>query len=206
MFTVMRDIRGLDPEPLANVLFERLERQEENFSDEDYELYVHQQNRKYLHRILARMTDFIEKQSGMPSHYLEYVNITGNSRFEVEHVWADKPERHTDEFTHPNDFKEYRNYFGGLLLLPKRFNASYGDLPYDEKLDHYNSQNLLARSLHPLCYDHNPGFLEFAKRSSLPFKPHKQFKTADLDERHDLYRQIAQQIWSQDLLTKELDG
>lgn len=204
MFTVMRDIRGLDPEPLANVLFEKLERQEENFSDEEYGLSVHQQNRKYLHRILARMIDYSEKQSGMPSHYLEYVNITGNSRYEVEHIWADKPERHKDEFAHPNDFQEYRNYLGGLLLLPKKFNASYGALPYNEKLEHYNTQNLLDRSLHPLSYEHNPGFINFIERSSLPFKPHTQFKKADVDERHELYRQIALKVWDPSLLKKEI--
>ena len=200
----MRDIRGLDPEPLADVLFRRLESQEENFSDEEYGLYVHQQNRKYLHRILARMTDYIEQQSSMSSHYLEYVNITGNSRYEVEHIWADKPDRHTDEFHHPNDFEEYRNFFGGLLLLPKRFNASYGDLTYEEKLGHYNSQNLLARSLNHLCYEHNPGFLEFVDRSGLPLKSHEHFKIDDLDERHELYRQIASQVWNPELLKEEL--
>lgn len=204
MFTVMRDIRGLDPEKLADVLLEKLDRQEENFSDDAYYLSMHQQNRKYLHRILARMTDFIEQQSGLPSHYLDYVNYTGDSRFEVEHIWADKPERHEDEFDHPNEFRDYRNLLGGLLLLPKKFNASYGALPYNIKLEHYNTQNLLARSLHSLSYEHNPGFVQFIERSGLPFKLHAQFKKADLDERHELYRQIAQQTWSPNLLRKEI--
>ena len=49
--------------------------------------------------------------------------------------------------SHPADFAEHRNRIGGLLLLPKAFNASFGDLAYENKLPHYNSQNLLARSL-----------------------------------------------------------
>ena len=204
MFTVMRDIRGLGPKKLVDVLFQKLEKQEENFSDDEYDLYLHQQNRKYIHRILARMTDFIERQSGESSRYLEYVNITGDSRFEVEHIWADKPERHEDEFPHASDFQDYRNSFGGLLLLPRSFNASYGALPYNEKLKYYNTRNLLARSLHPECYEHNPGFIQFIERSGLPFKSHVQFKKADLDERHELYRQLAQQIWNPDLLWKEI--
>ncbi len=107
-------------------------------------------------------------------------------------------------FTHQNDFREYRNYLGGLLLLPKRFNASYGALPYKEKIEHYNTQNLLARSLHPLSYEHNSGFTQFIERSGLAFRPHAQFKKDDLDERHDLYRKIAQQIWNPSLLLKEI--
>ena len=88
---------------------------------------LHQQNRYALHRILARLTDYVETQSGQPSRYLDYVS-EGKARYEVEHIWADHPERHTDEFAHPADFAEYRNRIGGLLLLPKSFNASYGDL------------------------------------------------------------------------------
>ena len=64
-----------------------------------------------------------------------------------------------------SEFAEYRNRIGGLLLLPKSFNASYGDLPYAEKRGHYLGQNLLARSLHEQAYDHNPGFRRFIEES-----------------------------------------
>jgi hypothetical protein len=113
----------------------------------------------------------------------------------VEHIWADHAERHTDEFDHPADFAEHRNRIGGLLLLPKSFNASYGDLTYTEKLPHYNTQNLLARSLHPQCYEHNPGFIRFNEASGLPFTPMATFKKADLEARGVLYRSLAEKIW-----------
>jgi hypothetical protein len=88
-----------------------------------------------------------------------------------------------------------------LLLLPKKFNASYGDLTYEEKLPHYLTQNLLAKSLHPQCYERNPGFLQFVQKSGLPFKPYLQFKKADLEARGALYCSLAEQIWnSEDLL------
>jgi hypothetical protein len=106
----------------------------------------------------------VETQSGQPSHYLDYVS-EGKTRYEIEHVWANHPERHSDEFSHPVEFAEHRNLIGGLLLLPKALNASYSDLPYEEKLPHYNSQNLLARSLNPQCYANNPGFPHFKETS-----------------------------------------
>jgi hypothetical protein len=83
------------------------------------------------------------------------------------------------------------------------FNASYGDLTYEEKLPHYNTQNLLARSLHPQCYEHNPGFLRFLSESGLPFKAYAHFTKADLEERGVLYRQIAERIWNPDDLLRE---
>jgi len=137
----------------------------------------------------------VETQSGQPSRYLDYVS-EGKTRYEVEHIWADHAERHTAEFSHHADFAEHRNRIGGLLLLPKSFNASYGDLTYADKLPHYNTQNLLARSLHAQCYDHNPGFLRFKEQSGLPFAAMPEFNKADLENRSQLYRQIAERIWN----------
>ena len=194
MFVVMRDIRGLAADALAQRLHEFLGKEDETFASNE-RLRVHQQNRYALHRILARITDYVETQSGQPSRYLDYVS-EGKTRYEVEHIWADHPARHTTEFSHPADFAEHRNRIGGLLLLPKSFNASYGDLSYADKLPHYNTQNLLARSLHPQCYEHNPGFLRFRQESGLPFKAHAEFKKADLEQRSELYRQIAERIWN----------
>ena len=205
MFLVMRDIRGLEPIPLAQKLYDTLSKESETFKSND-RLRVHQQNRYALHRLLARLTDYVETQSGNSPRYREYVTDRGRNRYEVEHIWANKPERHTDEFPHPADFGEYRNRIGGLLLLPKSFNASFGDLPYAEKLSHYNTQNLLARSLHDQCYDHNPGFVRFVEQSGLPFQPHCQFKKVDLDERGELYRAIAERIWNPELLLDEVNG
>ena len=202
MFTMMRDIRGLAPEALSRKLYEFLHPSPpiENFASND-RLQIHKQNRQAVHRILARITDYVETQSGQPSRYIDYVS-DGKTRFEVEHIWANHPGRHNDEFRDKEEFAEHRNRIGGLLLLPKRFNASYGDHTYVKKLTHYNAQNLLARSLNPQCYEHNPGFMRFKEKSGLPFVAHVQFKRADLEARSQLYRQIAEQIWNPNDLLK----
>ena len=205
MFLVMRDIRGLDVDALAQRLHAQLGKESQTFASND-RLNVHQQNRWQLHWLLARMTDHIETASGQSSHYVEYVSGSGRARYEVEHIWANKPEQYLDEFAHAADFADYRNRFGGLLLLPKSFNASYGSLPYSEKVKFYGQHNLLAFSLHPDAYIRNPGFLQFVERSGLPFAPKSQFLRDDLDERQALYRAIAEQIWNPDLLLAELDG
>jgi hypothetical protein len=107
-------------------------------------------------------------------------------------------------FVHQADFAEHRNRLGGLLLLPKSFNASYGALPFEEKQHHYNTQNLLAQSLHPQCYEHNLAFIQFVKRSGLPFRPHEHFNMADLEERSALYQLIAERIWDPEQLLREV--
>lgn len=204
MFLVMREIRGKNTAELAALLRERLESEKETFAPNsgNDRFGLHGMNGPHIHRLLARMTDYIETRSGHASHYSEY-SQRGRKGYEIEHIWADHPERHTDEFAHPSEFQEYRNRIGGLLLLPKSFNASYGDLRYVDKREHYDSQNLLARSLHERAYDHNPGFRRFIDESALPFGPHAEFKKADLDSRQELYWRLAAQIWSPERLARE---
>lgn len=195
MFLVMKEIRGLDVDRLAAALTERLSVLEDEAPAFGDIFYLHGTNGKQIHRLLARMTDYVETRSDQASRYLEY-SKRGRGGYEVEHIWADHADRHRDEFEHPSEFANYRNRLGGLLLLPKSFNASYGDLPYAEKRQHYLTQNLLARSLHEQCYEHHPGFVRFVKESGLPFRAHPEFKRAECDERQTLYRRLAEQIWS----------
>jgi Protein of unknown function (DUF1524) len=196
MFNVMRDIRGLGVQDLANRLHDYLLTVGETFDSND-DLYVHQQNRGQLHKILARIADYITLSSGGASVHADLTN-SGKVRYEVEHICADHPERHTDEFTHQADFDRHRNRIGDLLLLPKSFNASYNGDPYEKKLPHYSKQNTLAASLNPMSYEKNPGFVGFVNRSRLPFRSYEEFGAADIVERGKLYREIATRVWNPD--------
>jgi hypothetical protein len=201
MFLVMRDIRGKGLADLAIALHDRLDADTETFASND-RFRLHGMNGRQIHRLLARMTDYVETRSGQASRYEEYAQ-RGRKGYEIEHIWADHADRHTDEFAHPNDFQEYRSRIGGLLLLPKSFNASFGDLHYAEKREHYVGQNLLARSLHEQAYDHNPGFQRVIKESGLMFRAHREFKKADLDARQELYQRLAETIWNPERLAQE---
>ncbi len=203
MFILMKEIRGKSLEDLVNILTERLMKEKEVIGTRP-DFMMTKTGRGQMHYLLARITDYIETQSGLPSHYLEYVSGEGKQKFEVEHIWANHYERHRDEFPHVIDFELDRSRFGGLLLLQKSFNASYNDLPYKEKREHYIKQNLLAASLHPLTYEKNPGFLHWKNLNNLPLKPIEDFRKADIDERGALYFQIANLIWNPDILKEEL--
>jgi uncharacterized protein with ParB-like and HNH nuclease domain len=196
MFNVMKAIRGLDVQELAKTLRDQLKAVNETFDSND-DLYVHQQNRSQLHKIPARITDHITVASGGASIYAE-LNNAGKVRYDVEHIWANRPERHTDDFAHEADFSRHRNRIGDLLLLPRQFNASYSDDPYGKKLPHYFGQNLLAASLNPLSYEKNPGFISFIKSSGLPFKAYEDFGAGAITERGGLYRDIAKKVWNPD--------
>lgn len=203
MFSLMKEIRDLNVQELADVLKKKVSEIKETFNGIST-FYWHQQNRRHVHYLLARITYHIETKCGLPSSFDTYVSRDISKPFEIEHIWANKFSRHSNEFTSEEEFKEYRNRLGGLLLLPRGFNQSFGALPYEKKLDHYYGQNLLAQSLHKKCYHLNPSFLIYIQDSQLPFKAHPQFRKQDLETRQELYRQICEEIWNPNRFDKIL--
>jgi hypothetical protein len=194
-FLLTKELRNLSLEALREKLIARLTSDEKEFPLEDQPSLINW-NAKSLHRQLARFTHWVEEQSGQPGRYLEYIVRSGKNAYEIEHLWANHFERHADEFAHAQEFASYRNRIGGLVLLPKKINASLNDKTYADKVAHYQKENLLARSLHSACYQHNPGFLQLMARTSLTFKSFNEFKKASFDERYAAYQGIAKHLWS----------
>ncbi|MEX3967941.1 DUF262 domain-containing protein [Paraburkholderia sp. EG286B] len=194
-FLLTKELRNLSLDELRAKLIKRLTNDQTELPLDD-QPYLNNWNAKSLHRQLARFTHWLEEQSGQPGRYLEYVVRSGKNAYEIEHLWANHFERHTDEFAHAQEFSTHRNKVGGLVLLPKKINGSLNDKAYSDKLEHYQSENLLARSLHPMCYVHNPGFLKLKAETGLPFKAFTEFKMANFDERFSLYKGIAELLWS----------
>lgn len=199
MFAVMHAIRGASISELSDMLYKRLESESYSFAHNSLFQLQENGNRRKIFLILARMTDYVGVQSGESTQYVDYLR-RGKNCYEIEHIWANHFKYHTDEFSHESEFQAYRNRIGGLLLLPKSDNASSGDDPYDKKLGVYSGQNLLARSLLEQTYRNNPGFRRFREDSGLDFKPHPEFKRADLDARQQLYLRLAEQIWNPECL------
>jgi hypothetical protein len=195
VFMLTKELRGLSIADLRLKLVARLKAEdgELNFSQQPY---LNNWNAKSLHRQLARMIDWVERESGMTGKYSDYVVRSGQYAYEIEHIWANHYERHTDEFDNSADFGKYRDRLGGLLLLPKKINASLNDQDYAHKVQQYIKENLLARSLNAVCYQNNPGFRQMIERTGLLFQAHDVFKKNDLEQRFGLYQGIAEQLWS----------
>lgn len=90
------------------------------------------------------------------------------------------------------------NKLGDLVLLPKDFNASYGDMPYDEKVENYFGQNALARSVrftprHTRTTPASCGSAPNANWLLLPMR--RGLRRADINARQGLYRGIAEIVW-----------
>lgn len=103
MFLTIREARRKELPDLVATLRGRLDDEQETFASNPT-FRLHQMNRYQIQQLLARMTDFVERESGLAPHFADYV-AEGRNRFEVEHIWADHPERHEDEFAHPSEFR-----------------------------------------------------------------------------------------------------
>jgi hypothetical protein len=195
MFNLMKDIRELDPVELADTLGTRVADLEGDFSAVG-NYRMHQRNGSHVKYLLARLTAWLESECGGTTTFADLIDRNRKDPFEIEHIWANHPEQHP-EFSSEQDFADQRNKFGALLLLPRSFNASYGDKPYSEKLPHYYSHNLLARSLHPRCYDNNPQFVRLTADGELPFESHPaEFTVSAIQQRQSLYEALCAAIWN----------
>ena len=152
--------------------------------------------------ILSRMTYYLEQSCGINSSFYNYINRSQKNSYDIEHIWANdyNQSNHRDEFSTEDEFKDFRNKFGGLIILPKDKNRSLQDMEYGNKVLKYDSENLLARTLNQNCYSNNPLFLNFIKEKELKFKPYNEFNKYELIERTKLYREICKIIWSVDRL------
>jgi len=145
--------------------------------------------------MLARLTAWLEGECGGTATFADLVERNGKDPFEIEHIWANHPEFHP-QFDSEQAFADQRNKFGALLLLPRSFNASYGDKPYSEKLPHYFRHNILAQSLHPRCYENNPRFMRLITERKLPFQAYPDdFTVPAIQQRQLLYQTMCETIW-----------
>jgi len=201
VFNVMKNIRRCSVEELKA----RLKVQYENLAYDPAtalpELRLNSFTKKYIKNILARITGYIEEQTGVASNYCNYMNTQTKNPFEIEHIITDHYEWFTDEYADQEEFRRWRNSFGALLLLHKSINASLNDAKYSYKLSKYcsNEGTIFTESLGNLAYRNNPKFKKFIADSGLLFKPYMQFGKAEITERLQLLVQLVNLVWNTEM-------
>ena len=165
------------------------------------ELRLNTFTKKYIKNMLARITGYIEEQTGVASNYCNYMNAQTKNPFEIEHIITDHYEWFTSEYADQEEFKRWRNSFGALLLLHKSINASLNDAKYSYKLAKYcsNEGNIFTESLGDLAYQNNPKFKKFIAYNGLAFKPYAQFGKTEITERIQLLVQLVNLVWNADM-------
>lgn len=201
VFNVTKNIRRCS----IDVLKARLKAQSDNLAYDPAaalpELRLNSFTKKYIKNMLARITGYIEEQTGVASNYCNYMNTQTKNPFEIEHIITDHYEWFTSEYSDQEEFRRWRNSFGALLLLHKSINASLNDLKYDYKLSKYcsNEGNIYTESLGDQAYQNNPKFKKFIADNGLGFKPYAQFGKAEITERIQLLVQLVNLVWNAEM-------
>lgn len=201
VFNVTKNIRRCS----IDVLKARLKAQSDNLAYDPAaalpELRLNSFTKKYIKNMLARITGYIEEQTGVASNYCNYMNTQTKNPFEIEHIITDHYEWFTSEYSDQEEFRRWRNSFGALLLLHKSINASLNDSKYDYKLSKYcsNEGNIYTESLGDQAYQNNPKFKKFIADNGLGFKPYAQFGKAEITERIQLIVQLVNLVWNSEM-------
>jgi uncharacterized protein with ParB-like and HNH nuclease domain len=191
MYSLTKEIRNKSVDELAEIFEDRVSEIVYDLSGVKT-LTLNSQNKNFIHFLLAKITSHIERASGSNYSFKEYFE-----GYDIEHIMpANYYERNRNEFSDGAEFEDYRNRLGGLLILPYSFNRSYGAMPYEQKVDHYYGQNLLAKSLNSKCYENNPGFRDYITKAGLPFKEYPRFGKESTEQRQDLYERILEEIYN----------
>ena len=207
MYLLCKELRNKTVADLVDIFSKKLNEDEITFDGIPSKerngidgLRLNQFSRKYIFHLLARLSSFVESESGGTDRFSEYVNRDRKNSYDIEHIWADKRSRYSDTFKDDEEFRSTRDHVSGLLLLPADVNRSFQDKTFEEKAPHYAKQNLYAASLTEATYKHQPQFEAFRKRSSLPFKPYQYFGIPEQKQRRELIRALVGLVWSPDRL------
>ena len=205
VFNVTKDIRGCSIPDLKVRLMQQYQNLAYDPATALPELRLNSFTKKYIKNMLARITGFIEEQTGVASNYCNYMNTQTKNPFEIEHIITDHYEWFTTEYVDQEDFRRWRNSIGGLLLLHKSINASLNDSKYDFKLSKYcsNEGNIYSESLGALAYQNNPRFIKFVNDNALPFKPYDTFGKAEISERIQLLVRLVGMVWNPEMFDTE---
>lgn len=199
IFNLVKKIRNRSTDEVRAILSEWLKSEKTEIHGIS-SLSLTMRNRRHIVYLLARITAWLDTEMGIDDQsFVGYMDKSRKHPYQIEHIWADHYDRHKDEFENSYEFEIHRNKFGALLLLPGDFNASFGDMCYDKKVELYQAQNLLARSLHPNAYKNNPSFLHLCDTYNLPFVAYpSRFTKSDIEERQNLYKELAEIVWDPD--------
>jgi hypothetical protein len=192
MYALAREIRNQSADAIAKRLGDELSALPETFEGVA-SLGLRPGNRLRIRYLLARLTAWVYVHGEAGANRYEAEAVRTFRQMEIEHIWADKPEYQPQ--VPARRFATVRNRFGALVLLPRPINASLGAATYGKKLEHYGAQNMLARSLHAMCYDHNPTFLRLVTEYQLPFRAYDDFDEVAIGERQKLYQRLCELVW-----------
>ena len=203
LFRVMREIRNQDCRTVGMALVRALRRMDVSI-DGITKFSLNQFSGRYMLHLLARFTSYVNVKMGNPSHFDVYVDRKrkGNT-YDIEHILPDDYDSYQNDFDSADEFQASRQMIGNLIILTRDKNRSYQAMKYQEKVEKYIGDNVLAQALNETAYKNNPQFLAVAAQYGFSAIP--KFTKDSIAARAAIYLQMAVDIWDPNAI-KEIAG
>lgn len=203
LFRVMREIRNQNCRAVGMVLVRTLRRMDVSI-DAITRFSLNQFSGRYMLHLLARFTSFVNMKMGNPSQFDIYVDRKrkGNT-YDIEHILPDDYDSYQDDFATADEFQVSRQMIGNLIILTRDKNRSYQAMKYQEKVEKYVGDNVLAQALNDTAYHNNPKFLAVASQYGFTAIP--KFTKDSINDRANIYLQMAVDIWDPNVI-REIAG
>ena len=203
LFKVMCDIRNKDCKTVGMVLVRTLHRMDVRI-DAITKFNLNQFSGRYMLHLLARFTSYVNTRMGNPSQFDVYVDRKrqGNT-YDIEHILPDDYDSYQEDFSSADEFQTCRQMLGDLIILTRDKNRSYQAMNYQQKVQKYSGDNILAQALNDAAYHHNPQFIPIAKQYG--FSSIAKITKESIAERAKIYLQMAVDIWDPNAI-KEIAG
>ena len=203
LFRVMREIRNQDCRTVGMELVRTLRRMDVSI-EAITKFSLNQFSGRYMLHLLARFTSYVNTKMGNPSQFDVYVDRKrkGNT-YDIEHILPDDYDSYQDDFATADEFQTSRQMIGNLIILTRDKNRSYQAMKYQEKVEKYVGDNVLAQALNDTAYHNNPKFLAVASQYGFTAIP--KFTKDSINDRANIYLQMAVDIWDPNAI-KEIAG
>lgn len=155
---------------------------------------------RFMRYFYARIDNYICTSTNQQmQNDIEYISTrTGNKTgYHIEHILSNN-KTNMSYFSSEDEFNEYRNQLGGLMLLKGLDNISIGNEEYQDRLATYNNGLMWGRTLCKDVYD-SVDFKRFNEtlkvKTGICFKPYAVFDKDALEERNVLLYNLVKIIW-----------
>lgn len=158
-----------------------------------------------VYYLLARMTGWLENgvKGAEIAHYVEQKN---RRPYHIEHLFPASLLSYQQSIENPEQYQQWRDRIGGLVLLDGADNSGMGAAPLVDKADWYRHHNWLAGSLAAAVYRPRSAanFKRFVKQHGLKdmFRAYVSGEpfVELIESRSALYCAIAERIWNPERL------
>lgn len=197
MWEIMKEIRS---KGLNEIVFYFLN-EIKNLQDLNFNDYPKIKNPRLF---LARLSAWLDRECKIHSASLvDYLKKGGTDGYDVEHIIPNKFENYEEAFEDEEEFKQQRNSFSALLLLPLSVNRSLLGKSYEEKRSIYEKHgNLLVKTLRKDCLENYPQLKNIGTNHNITFDHHEKFLKDDIAKRQNVYTRMAQVIWDAERLKR----